>query len=125
MKNNLIRGLSGRQILVVEDERLIALDIRNLLETCGCTVMGPVASTAAALALIGDQLPDAAILDVNLGSETSEPIAAVLRANGCPFLVLTAYSKSHLTGALTDAPLLSKPFDERDLRRELAGLFAT
>ena len=122
MTDDLRRVLSGRRILVVEDERLIALDIRNLLEGCGCAVIGPVATTSAALALIGEHSPDAAILDVHLGNETSEPIADALRARGRPFLVLTAYQRSHLTGALRDAPLLNKPFDDRRLRHELCAL---
>lgn len=118
------RDLTGRRILVVEDERLIALDIRDILEKWGCKVLGPVASSAAALGLIGDDLPDAAILDVHLNGESSEPVADVLRAHGRPFLVLTAYQPSHLTGALIGAPLLNKPVNERKLRQELSVLLA-
>jgi len=122
MTDELLPVLSGRRILVVEDERLIALDIRNFLQGYGCAVLGPVSTTAAALALIDEQLPDAAILDVHLGAETSEPVAEALRAHGRPFLVLSAFRQYHLTGALSEAPLLSKPFDERKLRHELSGL---
>ena len=112
------RALSGRRILVVEDERLIALDIQNILEGWGCTVLGPVATSAAALDMIADNPPDAAVLDVNLKGGTSEPVAAALRDGECAFIVLTAYQRSHLTGALHDAPLLSKPVDEKRLWQE-------
>ena len=115
-------NFSGRRILVVEDERLIALDIQDILEGWGCTVLGPVATNAAALHLIGRDCPDAAVLDVHLNGETSEPVADALRVQGRPFLVLTAYRQNHLTGALVDAPLLSKPVDEKKLRRELSAL---
>jgi len=117
------RGLVGRSVLVVEDERLIALDIKDILEGWGCEVLGPVATAEGALALVRDQTPDAAILDVNLKGETSEPVARALRDHGRPYLVLTAYQSSHLTGVLRDAPLLNKPVDEKKLRQALRACF--
>ncbi len=116
------RALSDLRILVVEDERLIALDIKDILEDWGCTVIGPVATSTAALNLIADSLPDAAVLDVNLRTGTSEPVAAALRDHGRPFVVLTAYERKHLAGALRDAPLLSKPVDEKKLKQQLLAL---
>jgi len=124
MKNDRHAVLSGRSVLVVEDERLIALDIQDILDGLGCEVIGPVATVTAALALIEERSPEAAILDVHLNGETSEPIAEILRALACPFLVLTAYQRNHLTGALSNAPLLSKPVDEKKLHQELTSLFA-
>lgn len=114
--------LSGRRILIVEDERLIALDIQDVVEGFGCTVMGPVATSSAALELIRQDLPDAAILDVRLNGGTSQPVAEALRNRGRPFLVVTAYQRDHLTGALREAPLLTKPVDEKKLRLELSAL---
>jgi two-component system, response regulator PdtaR len=114
--------LSGRRILVVEDDRLIALDLQAILEGFGCSVLGPFATVSAALALIENDHPDAAVLDVNLNGETSEPVADFLSSHGCPFLVLSAYQRSHLTGALRNAPLLSKPVDEKKLRHEMSNL---
>ena len=117
-------NLSGRRVLVVEDEHLIAMDVQDILEGWGCTVMGPVATAAAALELIEGDLPDAAVLDVNLNGGTSEPVAEALRNGKCPFLVMTAYNASHLFGALAGAPLLNKPVDEIKLRQELSALLA-
>lgn len=116
------RILSGRQILVVEDERLIALDLRDILEGWGCSVQGPVGTADAALKLIEGDQPDCAVLDVQLIGETSEPVAAALRAAARPFLIMTAFERDHLTGALHDAPLLSKPLDETRLGQELCAL---
>lgn len=116
--------LAGRRILVAEDEGLIALDIQDMLERWGCAVVGPAATVAAALALIeNDHPPDAAILDVHLNGETSEPVARALHSKGHPYLVLTAYQRSHLFGALREAPLLNKPVDEKKLHDELSALF--
>ena len=55
------------RILVVEDEALIAMDLQALLEEAGYHVLGPANSSAAALALIDNDEPDVALLDVNLG----------------------------------------------------------
>lgn len=114
--------LSDRRILVVEDEWLIAIDIQDILEGFGCTVMGPVATASAALELIADELPDAAILDVHLNGGTSLPVAEALRSCGRPFVVVTAYQQNYLTGALRDAPHLPKPIDEKKLLLELSTL---
>lgn len=124
MTENIHGNIAGRRILVVEDERLIALDVQDILEGWGCTVLGPVATTAAALQLIEDDRPDVAILDVHLDGETSEQIADALRVQGHPFLVMTAYQRSHLPDALADAPLMCKPVDERKLLRELSTLLS-
>lgn len=122
MTDDLHRNFAGRRILVVEDEGLIALDIQDMLEGWDCTVLGPVATNAAALQLIRDERPDAGILDVHLNGETSEPIADALRSQGRPFLVLTAYQRNHLFGALVNAPVLNKPVDEKKLWQELSAL---
>lgn len=124
MDDDLRRILSDRTILVVEDERMLALDLQDILEAWGCVVVGPVATAASALELMRDELPDCAVLDVHLNGGTSEPVAAALHAGGRPFVVLTAYQRSHLTGALVDAPLLSKPVDEKKLGQALASLLS-
>ncbi len=118
------QGLNGRQILLVEDEGLIALDLQFLLEGWGCYVLGPVANANAALSLIADHWPDAAVLDVNISGGTSEPVGEALNFGGCPFVVLTAYQTVDLSGVFKNAPLLRKPLDEQSLHKALASLFA-
>ncbi len=122
MSNDPNRDLKGRRVLVVEDEGLIALDIQSILAGWGCSVVGPAATVSAALKLLAIDPPDCAVLDVNLGNETSEPVAAALRSSGRPFVVMTAYQRSNLSGDLLDAPLLSKPLDERKLWQELSSV---
>jgi CheY-like chemotaxis protein len=114
--------VSGHRILIVEDEWLIAFDISDLLERWGCTVIGPASTVDEALALIRQDPPDAAVLDVHLKGETSEPVARALRAQGCPFVVLTAYRALDRNGSLDGAPLLRKPVEERRLLQELSGM---
>ena len=118
--------LTGRYILVVEDEYLIASEIKRWLLTAGAIVVGPVPSVDGALDLIADHRPDAAVLDVNLGDQdTAYPIADELGALGVPYLFATGDVK------LTDAtvyghrPRLEKPFVKAELVRALTKLVAT
>jgi CheY-like chemotaxis protein len=64
-------ALTGKQILVVEDEYLLAQDIAAALRRRGAAVLGPVATIQAAADLIARQRIDAAVLDVNLQGDWS------------------------------------------------------
>lgn len=106
-----------RRVLVVEDEFLIALDIQTLLEDLGCEVLGPCPSVAKALALLETELPDLAILDVNLGRERSTPVAEALRDRSVPYGLATGYDAAQLPEpALRDAPRIRKPISPSSLR---------
>jgi len=106
------------RVLVVEDEFFIALDIGRQLSDAGFEVVGPAASVAKALA--AEPGCDVAVLDVNLGGETSEPVAQKLREQGKPFVVLSGYSDSRLPW-FGEAPLLSKPVGTTELTAALHG----
>lgn len=116
-------GFAGRRVLVVEDEFLVALDLKSLLEGFGCAVLGPVGSVAEALACLDPDPPDAALLDVQLAAGNTAGLARTLIGRGVPFVVMTGYDRAHLTEpVLRDAPLLGKPLDEAALRRTLLDL---
>jgi DNA-binding response OmpR family regulator len=68
-----------KSVLVVEDEFIIAMDLKFTLEEHGWRVIGPVATVAGALRLLDVERPTAALLDVNLGSELVTPVAEALR----------------------------------------------
>jgi DNA-binding response OmpR family regulator len=95
------------RVLVVEDEFMIGLDIGQQLASAGYEVVGLATSVAKALRL--EPRCDVAVLDVNLGGETCEPVAEKLRASGKPFVVLTGYSPDNLPPSLNDATILTKP----------------
>ena len=95
------------RVLVVEDEFLIGLDIGQQLASAGYEVVGLATSVAKALRL--EPRCDVAVLDVNLGGETCEPVAQKLRASGKPFVVLTGYSADTLQPSFSDATILMKP----------------
>jgi DNA-binding response OmpR family regulator len=116
MMNN---GSMSKRVLVVEDEALLALEISEYLAGAGFQVVGPAASVAKALKLIIHPGCDMAILDVNLGSEHSEPIALALKARSIPFVVVSGNSLDHLPSGFSGAPSVSKPVSPSTL----LGLF--
>ncbi len=105
----------GARVLVVEDEFMIALDIGQQLIEAGYEVVGPVTSVGKALSFVAERGCDVAVLDINLGGETSEPIARKLRACGKPFVVLTGYSADNVLPWFNGAIVLSKPLRMPDL----------
>lgn len=120
---NLSQHLSGRKILVVEDEWMIAEHLSMLLEDLGCEVVGPVANVADALAKAEVEHIDCALLDCNLNSSSSAPIADVLIAKNVPFIMVTGYGGLELpTEAMNSAPRLTKPFTETELERALSAV---
>ena len=92
----------ARQVLVVEDEFLIAMELEQILTDAGFRVIGPVATVAAALAIIEKQRPDLAVLDVNLRGERVTPVAKALQVMNVPFVLASAYERADL---VMDAPL--------------------
>jgi len=111
--------VSGRRILVVEDEPLMAMDFSHTLSEAGYMVIGPANSVAQALALLAQFGCDAAVLDINLGRETSEPVARELMKLGTPFATLSGYSREQLPEIMQTAPLLRKPVSEDELIAEV------
>ena len=71
--------LAGLRVLIVEDEPFIALDLAFGVEEAGGVPLGPASSVAQALRLIENELPDAAIVDVDLPDGKIGPVLAVLR----------------------------------------------
>ena len=112
----------GPLVLVVEDEFLIAMDLELLLEGHGWRVLGPAATVAEALRLLGDgETPAVALLDVNLGGEMVTPVAGALRALGVPFVLASAHDRPELAAAgLAGAPNVGKPASDHRLLAALA-----
>jgi DNA-binding response OmpR family regulator len=110
------------RILIVEDEPLIALDLAEIVAAGGFEVVGPALDVATALRLLDAPSCEAAVLDVNLGRETSAPIAAALRQSGIPFLVVSGYSRTQRPKDFAAAPVLSKPANSAALIAMLNGL---
>lgn len=118
--------LSGRRILVVEDDFLIAADLAEGLQELGMTVVGPASSVSDALLEI-EAAPDldAAVLDVNLSGETIFEVADALRTRGVPFIFATGYSVSAVPPEYAEVPRCEKPVPIQALVRCLEHQFQT
>jgi CheY-like chemotaxis protein len=113
---------SGRRVLVVEDEILLAWLLEDMLGDLGCAVVGPAASVKQALAMIDTEAIDVAVLDVNLNGQLSYPIADALAARNVPFVFATGYDKVDLPEGYQAYPVLQKPFHGSELTDMLANL---
>jgi CheY-like chemotaxis protein len=115
--------LTGRRILVVEDEHMVARSIVRLLKLCGVRVIGAAAPVEDALALLADnERVDAALLDVNLRGISAHPVADALIARGVPFVFTTGYEMSVIPERYRDAAVVQKPFDPIEISKALLPL---
>lgn len=115
-------ALRDKRVLVVEDEDLVARELRHDLEDMGAHVLGPVPSVAMALAMLAQaDAIDGAILDIDLRGETVFPVAGALHERHVPFVFWTGYDAPALPGAFDDAPCLRKPAPLADVLRLLLG----
>jgi CheY-like chemotaxis protein len=113
---------SGRRVLVVEDEMMVAWLLEDMLGDLGYAVVGPASRVDQALALLDAEIVDAAVLDVNLNGQKSYPVAAALVARRVPFVFSTGYHKDSLTQGYQEFPALQKPFERAKLADALAKL---
>lgn len=118
--------LAGANVLIVEDDFIVAFDTRMLIEEEGATVVGPAANVAEAEVAIANATAkiDMAVLDVNLRGEYVFPIAAALRRVGVPFVFVTAYADDErlFPNDLKNAPRLAKPVLPQVLVNQLRSL---
>jgi DNA-binding LytR/AlgR family response regulator len=114
--------LTGRRLLIAEDEYMIAYDIAEFFKDAGAEVIGPVGSVKDALALIANEGArlDGALLDVNLRNDKVYPVADALSAAGVPFVFATGYDAHAIPEVYASVPRISKPVDRHQLARLLA-----
>lgn len=110
------RPLSGRSILLIEDEPLIGLHAQNSLENAGCLVVGPITRIEPAMVAARDAAFDFAIIDINLAGQMTFPVADILVARGVPFAFCSGYSNAgDIPERFSHIPILRKPLGEADL----------
>lgn len=107
--------LNGVQILLVEDSSIVGAAIKDLLQASGADVAGPVATIAEADRLISENLPDAALVDINLrGGERADGLIDRLHDQGVRVVLISADTGPPLAPGKAAATLL-KPFNEEQL----------
>jgi CheY-like chemotaxis protein len=104
------KSLSGRRVLVVEDEMMVLLLIEDMLSELGCESVTTAATVDQALALMDGRVFDVAMLDVNLNGQKSYPVADALAARHVPFVFATGYSDHVTRDGYPGRPVLKKPF---------------
>ena len=104
-------------VLVVEDDPIIALDFEETILGFGVKAVRTAASVTTALDMIADRAPDFALLDVGLVREKSFAIAERLDTLKIPFVFVTGYGADvRLPLAFADRPRLPKPLSSDALR---------
>jgi CheY-like chemotaxis protein len=109
----------GRNLLLVEDEILVAMMMRDIFTELGFSVIGPFCGLAEAMVAAVHEEIDAGILDVNLNGELVYPVADVLVARQIPFVFVTGFDHQHVDKRFARIPVVQKPVQ----RNVLQGLF--
>jgi DNA-binding response OmpR family regulator len=113
--------LSGAALLVVEDEPLVALDLRQNLESAGAYVFAAT-QLSHALQLAGHPDITAAVLDYRLADGDCTPICTLLSERGIPFVFYSGYDDARQIWP--DAAHVQKPADATKIVKAIAAALA-
>jgi light-regulated signal transduction histidine kinase (bacteriophytochrome) len=115
------RPLMGLNVLLLEDNLIVALEAEDLLRSLGAASIVAVSSTAGAITLCASSSFDFAVLDINLGFESSLLFAEQLRREKVPFLFASGYGEQQIGGESKISELIvSKPYDRESLASAIA-----
>jgi len=92
MRLDLTKPLTGRLILIVEDNPLIALDMEHAFEEVGASVLR-ARTVGQAMLVVADRDLSAAVIDYGLGDSTAKEICHALEQRCIPFVVYSGYSE--------------------------------
>jgi DNA-binding LytR/AlgR family response regulator len=115
--------LTGLNILIVEDEFLIAMQLTRMIRDLGGRVLGPVSTVIAGTELLQKSAVDGAVVDINLGKESSASLAEELLARGVPVVLTTGYSVDMLPESLAQLPRIAKPYTKYGVQEIAAAYF--
>lgn len=114
---------AGNNVLIVEDEKLLALMLEDLLLDSGHRVMH-AGSVSDAMALVEREHFDAAILDVNIAGSDVFPVAFRLRELRTPFVFASATDAGGIGPDFRNEQLIPKPYTIGQLQQSLSRLLA-
>jgi two-component SAPR family response regulator len=117
--------LNGRRVLLLEDNMIVALTVENLLEDLGALHVWTASHIESANDIMDRETIDFAILDINLGEDTSLDLAMRLRGASIPFFFASGYGDdAGLTPELSGALVVRKPYGKQDLQRAVIAVLA-
>lgn len=105
---------AATDVLIIEDEPVIAMDIEELVESCGHRVVGVASSEAQAVELAERFQPGLILADINLGAggDGKSAVVRIMRHHYAPVIFVTAYPEQLLTGETVEpAFIITKPFE--------------
>jgi response regulator NasT len=116
-------------VVIAEDEAIIRLDLREILESAGFEVVGETARGDEAVSLVAEHRPDLVILDIKMpGLDGIEAARAISAAQSVAIMVLTAFSQRDLIEEARDAGVhayLVKPFRREQILPAIDRVLAT
>ena len=122
-EERLTRAEKREGVLIVEDSMIIAMDAESMLSDLGFTNIAVASTVAGALRELENRAPMFALLDYNLGDETSEKVAQALTDRGLPFWFVTGYGDAVERLSQGEARgVLQKPYSSDDLKAIVATL---
>ncbi len=113
-----LRDAAETDVLIIEDEPIIAMDIEELVRSCGHRVVGVAATESEAVEMAANTEPGLILADINLGTggDGTNAVARILRRHQAPVIFVTAYPERLLTGETVEpAFVITKPFDPMTL----------
>ena len=113
------------QVMIVEDDALLALDLASTVRGAGLQVVGPFSSVDAAVRAVAVHQPDIAILDIDLQGQLSFPVADALAAANVPFVWLSGSSAEVLPSPYRSRPFASKPIADVGILQLIAQVLKT
>lgn len=114
-----------KRVVIADDESIIRLDLKEILEDDGYLVVGEAARGDDALAMIKEHQPDLALLDVKMPGLDGIEVARQLKGSSTVVVLLTAFSQRTLIEAARDAGVaayLVKPFRSSEILPKLASI---
>ncbi|HEY0203187.1 MAG TPA: response regulator [Acetobacteraceae bacterium] len=109
-----LRAGAATDVLIIEDEPIIAMDIEELVLNCGHRVVGMATTEAEAVELAERHKPGLILADINLGigGDGTAAVARIMKHHYAPVIFVTAYPERLLTGEdLEPAFVITKPFE--------------
>lgn len=114
--------LQNRRILLVEDQIIIAVALRDALVALGNEVLGPAGTLEHALELARVAEIDAAVLDIGLRGKLAYPVGDILAQRGIPFVITSGITMTDEPESCRHVPRLMKPFTHDELYAALSTL---
>jgi CheY-like chemotaxis protein/DNA-directed RNA polymerase specialized sigma24 family protein len=109
-----LRASAATDVLIIEDEPIIAMDLEELVQSCGHRVIGMAATEQNAIEIAAREKPGLILADINLGAggDGTSAVSRILEKHHAPVIFVTAYPERLLTGeALEPAYVITKPFE--------------